>query len=281
MSNFELIDDYLTNRLSEHDRDVFETQMKSDPTLKADVELQSQIVEGLKKARAAELKALLNKVPVSGPSLSPLQIAVGVVGTALIVSSSYFYFKGDTNPEVPNITTTLEESSSQTEEPKADAISIPEDKNEESLATENRVEEVATEQKSGAPKEPQTAAKNVTKPTLDVLDPSSELTESTATRGSGENSKPVRASSKMEVEVDSSNKKYAFHYQFVNNKMILFGSFDKGLYEILEINGNINSRFLVYKENYYLLDDSKTEITPLEIIRDKTLIQKLKEYRKK
>jgi hypothetical protein len=279
MSNVELIDDYLTNRLNQQDRSAFEAQMKSDPTLKADVEIQSQIVEGLKKARASELKAMLNKVPVGGTSsMSPLQIAAGVMGTAILVSSIYFYFKPDTTPEVPKVTTTLEDSSKQNE-PIEETPALQEEK-KDIPANEEKVE-VTTEHKSVAPLEPKAAAKSVTKPALDVLDPSSELTESTATRGSVESSKPVRASSKMEVEVDSSNKKYAFHYQFVSNKMILFGSFDKGLYEILEINGNINSMFLFYKENYYLLDDSKNEITPLEMIRDKTLLQKLKEYRKK
>ncbi len=278
MSNVELIDDYLTNRLSEQDRNAFEAQMKSDPTLKADVEIQSQIVDGLKKARASELKAMLNKVPVGGPaSMSPLQIAAGVLGTAILVSSIYFYFKPDATPEVPNNTTTLEDSNKQNE-PIEETPAIQEEK-KDNPANEVKVEET-TKQKSVAPIEPKATAKSVTKPALDVVDPSSELTESTATRGSVESSKPVRASSKMEVEVDSSNKKYAFHYQFVSNKMILFGSFDKGLYEILEINGNINSTFLFYKENYYLLDDSKNEITPLEMIRDKTLLQKLKEYRK-
>ncbi len=279
MSNVELIDDYLTNRLSEQDRNAFEAQMKSDPTLKADVEIQSQIVDGLKKARATELKAMLNKVPVGGTtSMTPLQIAAGVVGTAILVSSVYFYFKPDTSPEIPNVKTTLGNSSEQNE-PIEEITAIEEEK-KESPANEDKTEEITKEQKSVPPIEPKAAAKSVTKPALDVLDPSSELTESTATRGSGEISKPGRASSKMEVEIDSSNKKYAFHYQFVSNKLILFGSFDKALYEILEINGNINSRFLFYKENYYLLDDSKIEITPLETIRDKTLLQKLKEYRK-
>jgi len=280
MSNVELIDDYLTNRLSQQDRDAFEAQMKSDPTLKADVELQAQIVDGLKKARASELKAMLNKVPVGGTtSMSPFQIAAGVVGTAILVSSIYLYFKPDTTPEIPEATITREDSSKQNE-PVEKTAAIEEEK--PAIPTnEDNVEETTLEKKSLAPVEPKTAAKNVTKPALDVVDPSSELTESTATRGSGESSQAVRASSKMEVEVDSSNKKYAFHYQFVDNKMILFGSFDKSLYEILEINGNINSKFLFYKENYYLLDDSKSEITPLQIIQDKTLLQKLKEYRKK
>ena len=76
MSNFELIDDYLTNRLTESERVAFEQQVASDPSLKADVELQKNILQGIKNARAAELKAMLNNiltsttVPVIPPSES-------------------------------------------------------------------------------------------------------------------------------------------------------------------------------------------------------------------
>jgi hypothetical protein len=38
MSNFELIDDYLTNRLNEQEKEAFEKQLESDPALKADVD---------------------------------------------------------------------------------------------------------------------------------------------------------------------------------------------------------------------------------------------------
>ena len=71
MSNTELIDDYLTNKLSDTQREVFEQQLASDPTLKADVEFQRQIIDGLQKARAAELKSMLRNIPISSGSLQP------------------------------------------------------------------------------------------------------------------------------------------------------------------------------------------------------------------
>ncbi len=283
MNNFELIDEYITNRLNKTDRESFEEQMKSDSALKADVELQTQIIDGLKKARVAELKSMLNKVPVTGGGastiqFSPLRIAAGLVGTAVVVSAIYLYFKDDKYQEIPNLSTSIEDSIKQKEqnqeEIKPEEIESNENSVEQSKATEG------ASKKTVVPIEVK-PAQEVSKPALNVIDPSSDLTESTATRETGQSSKPVLAVSKMEVEVDSSNKKYSFHYQFANTKMILFGSFDKSLFEILQINGNVNSTFLFYKENFYLLDDTKTEITPLEIIRDKALIVKLKEYRKK
>ena len=101
MSNFELIDDYLTNRLEEQERVSFEQRLGSDPALKADVDLQKHIVEGVKKARAAELKAMLNNVPVgggfsSGPRAG--KIAAGVVAVGIVATSLYFYLKPTGSP---------------------------------------------------------------------------------------------------------------------------------------------------------------------------------------
>ncbi|MEQ1585679.1 MAG: hypothetical protein ABL895_07375 [Cyclobacteriaceae bacterium] len=282
MSNFELIDNYLTNRLNESERSAFEQQMKSDPALKADVEFQASIVEGLKKARVAELKAMLNKVPVNSAPVqfSALKLASGLVGTAVLVSAIYLYFKEDNQPEVLSPTTPIEDSIKQREQTKEEVKATEEVTNEDQSTEVNKKPEDKKEQ-SVKPAEKITPSKNVTKPTLDVVDPSEDLTESTPTRETVEPSKPGFATPAMEVEVDSASKKYNFHYQFVDGKMILFGSFDKSLYEILEINGGTHATFLFYKENYFTLDESRHEITPLEVIKDKALIKKLKEYRNK
>jgi hypothetical protein len=282
MSNFELIDNYLTNRLNESERAAFEQQIKSDPALKADVEFQANIVEGLKKARGAELKAMLNKVPVNSAPVqfSALKIASGLVGTAVLVSAIYLYFKEDNQPEVPSSATSIEDSIKQREQTKEEVKAIEEITNEDQSTEVNKKPEDKKEPAIKAA-EKITPTKSVTKPKLDVVDPSEDLTESTPTRETIEPSKPGLATPALEVEVDSANKKYTFHYQFADGKVILFGSFDKSLFEILEINGGTHATFLFYKENYFALDESRHEITPLEVIKDKALIKKLKEYRNK
>lgn len=279
MSNFELIDNYLTNRLNSQEREVFEQQMKSDPTLKADVEFQTSIVEGLKKARAAELKAMLNKVPVTSTpaQFSALKIASGLVGTAVLVSAIYLYFQSNNQPELPNPSSPIEDSINEKEQAKEEIKTLDKLTQEEQSTESNKTE--ANKEPSVKPTQKSTPSKNITKPKLDVVDPSEDLTESTPTRESIEPSKPGFATPAMEVEIDSTNKKYSFHYQFVSGKVILFGSFDKSLYEILEIHGEAHSTFLFYKDNYFTLDESKNEVTPLVVIKDKSLIKKLKEYR--
>lgn len=279
MSNYELIDDYLTNRLSETDREAFESQVASNPELKANVDFQAGIIEAVKKARATELKSMLNKVPVTDfrVELSPLKIVAGLAGIVLVASSVYVYMQ-DT-PEVPKISAPIEEPFSQ-----ADSGNEKTPEPEESVAEKSVGAEVEKSETPKATTESKPAStistKEVAKPVIEVVDPSEDLTESTATRAT-RGTKPAQVFSTIDVEVDSSNKKYPFHYQFINSRVILFGSFDKSLYEILEINGGSHSVFLYYKDNYYSLDESKQDITPLVVIKDKTLLQKLKEYRKK
>lgn len=285
MSNFEKIDEYLTNRLSEQDRMGFEQQLETDSALKAEVEFQTQVIEGLKKARVAELKAMLNKVPVDSVIKYPaLKVAAGLIGTAVIVSAGYLFYSDNNKSELPLITTPIQDSVQSEEIQPNDSedqsvSNIIETPTEPEVATHEQQAQPANAQRS-KPSDHAEASQPVDKPALDVIDPSEELTESTPTRGTA-STKPVLTIPKMNVEVDSSSKKYSFHYQFTDGKMILFGAFDKSLYEIIEINGGSHSVFLYHKENYYRLDESKNEITPLEPVKDKALIQKLKEYRKK
>jgi len=287
MSNFELIDDYLTNRLGESEKIAFEGQLQSDSALKAELELQSQIIEGLKSARAADLKAMLNRVPVqSAPfEFSVLKIAAGLIGTAVIVSSAYLYFNGNSEPELQTpepIEDSVIQNDTQIQDTEETA-KIEEKLSNELIVAESSVKEQKLIEKKAIVSMPSNKAdtpQSVDKPVIDVIDPSEDLTESTPTRGSNSAMKPVLTVPKMNVEVDSSSKKYPFHYQFTSGKVVLFGSFDKSLYEIIEVNGGRHSLFLFHKDNYYKLDDSKTDVTALEVIQDKTLIRKLKEYRK-
>jgi len=288
MNNFELIDDYLTNRLGEPDKVALEQQLRSDSTLRAEVDIQSQIIEGLKSARAADLKAMLNNVPVQSVPVefSVLKIATGLIGTIAIISAAYFYFNGNSEPELQT-PEPIEDSIKQDEEARLqesdDVAQIEEKTTNESVVEEGSVKEQKKIEKKpiiSTPSDKADTPQPVGKPVIDVIDPSEDLTESSPTRGSSSALKPILTLPKMNVEVDSSSKKYPFHYQFTSGKVVLFGSFDRSLYEIIEVNGGSHSLFLFYKDNYYKLDDSRTDITALEVIRDKTLIQKLKEYRK-
>jgi hypothetical protein len=275
MNNFELIDDYLTNRLEESERVAFEKQLDSDLSLRADLEFQKSILEGVKKTRAAELKAMLQKVPVGAIAsfdFPMLRMAAAIVGAGLLLTALTFYFR---NGETPKMATSIEDSINKKidsndfellEEPIAPVI---ENKNEK----EAEKDEV---KKSNLKDE----ISNTESPKIEAVDPSIEMIDNSSKGNSGkEIGKTVIAGSHVDVDIDSSNKKYSFHYQFNKEKLILYGPFDKTLYEILEINGETHSVFMFYKNAYYILDETKSTVTLLEPIKDKALITKLSEYR--
>jgi hypothetical protein len=274
MSNFDLIDDYVANRLSESERSAFEAGMNADPALKSEVDTQSMIVEGIRKARAAELKAMLNKVPVGGAvslwgdwSVVKMAATIGVAG--IIGTSLYLYLK-DSNEVINNI-------------PKAEVpidSLIPKENNTEPVVTEPiKEEEKEAEVTTPQTKRPKPRKITATSPKVVVEDPSSELLSGTKTTDPASvSTKAVISVATIQVERPT-NTRYTFHYQFTDEKLFLYGPFEGVLYEILEVHGDNHALFLYFKDNFYHLDESKAEATDLTPIRDRALIQKLKEFR--
>lgn len=276
MNNFELIDDYLTNRLGETQKETFEQQLANDPALKADVEFQRQVIESVKNARAAELKSMLNNVPISTTrEFTTLKVAAGIVGGALLIGSVYMF--NDTEPSQPIITEPKDSIAIVTE---SELNPIDDNTNNEVTSTDPAQEESNTKANVVVP----SVKKDVVKPAIEVIDPSAELVESTSSpvnHGATVPTAPPAEVKALEVAVDSANKKYKFHYQFASGKVVLYGSFDSSLYEIIELNGGNRAVYLYHQNKYYALNEQSTEITPLQALTDKSAIAKLEAYRKK
>lgn len=280
MSNFDLIDDYLTNRLSEAQKESFEQQLAADPSLKADVEFQRQIIESVKRARAAELKSMLNNIPISPISkFTSLKVAAGIVGGALLIGSVYLFSSKE--PEQP-VTEPIDSMVMTESEIVSADINESEEVREEVTTTHTQQKE--TSNKAETTVKAPAVKKEVAKPALEVIDPSAELVGSTSSpvnHGAAIPTTPVTEVKSLEVTIDGSNKKYKFHYQFTAGKVVLYGSFDDGLYEIIELNGGKHAVYLYYQKKYYTLDDQATDITPLQVVTDKSILNKLENYRKK
>lgn len=290
MSNFELIDDYLSNRLSGAEKEAFEKQLSNDPALKSDLDFQKQVIEGIRTARATELKAMLSKVPVGGTTISMdfsvVKMAAGIVAAGVVGAAIYFYATRGELPPFNKAATDLNKTTEELKKPEQaepDVTKVAPDSNESKEVTPAVVEPKKESKEPVKKSEKQEPVKPAEKPKLDVTDPSSELNDESKP-AHNEPTANIRRSditpSHVQVELDSSNKKFDFHYQFVGNKLMLFGQFDRSLYEVLEINGESHALFLFYKDAYYLLDENEDKITRLEAIKDAKLISKLREYRK-
>jgi len=276
MSNFDLIDDYLTNRLSERERKNFEEGMNADPALKSEMERQGMIVEGIRKARAAELKSMLNKVPIDASSLwsdwSIVKIAATIGITGLVGTGLYFFTK-DSETVIQSIPGAEIKVDSLLPKDEKDEIIIEEEKTESNTETK---ESSNLQMRKSKPKR-----KDASSPKLEVADPSEEmLTESNANESVVFNSTSSITVATIQVSRRPISKEYPFHYQFSDGKLFLYGAvFEESLYEILEVHGDNHALFMFFKDNFYFLDDRKQDITELTPLHDRPIIQKLKEFR--
>ena len=292
MSNFELIDDYLSNRLKGAEKEAFDKQLENDPTLKSDVGFHKQVIQGIRTARATELKNMLSKVPVGGSTVtmdfSIVRMAAGIITAGVVGAALYFYVTRGELPPFEKAATDLNKTTEELKKPdpaQPDVTKVAPDSNKEqdqppSVSDDSK--ESKTEPAKQSDKK-QEETKPAEKPKLDVTDPSAEL-ENSDTKSGNPTANLRRGDitpSSIQVEMDSSNKKFDFHYQFVGSKLMLYGTFDRSLYEVLEINGDNHAVFLFYKDIYYLLNEEQHKITKLEPITDAGLVNKLKEYRKR
>jgi len=292
--DFELLDDYLRNRLSGEEKASFERRIEADSDLKSEWKLQQSLIEGIKRTRVAQLKATLNNVAI--PSVGPQTSVVTKIATSLVVAGVvgagiYFFLSGEDQEKIAQQQIIVDDKKAGEKEPepireetkaKADASTIAPNTSESS--TVKKKEEILTEKETAkTPAAAQEETKEPAQHTLDMFDPT-EDGESARTSAKESDVKSGTATAKnttIAVEIDNSNKKFNFHYQFKDDKLFLYGSFEKNLYEIMEFFGDDNKRtvFLFYKDNYYLLNEDNQKIKPLVPITDQTLIKKLKESR--
>jgi hypothetical protein len=273
MENLELIEKYVTGKLQGPEKDAFELQLQTDTSLQSDVTLQREIIAGIKSARIAGLKAMLNQVPVGGvmqSGISVVKVITGAVTAGAIFTGSLFYFKPWQKESVSPV---VENELPVRKNPKTEATPADPKEDKPSSATSKPNMEV---KKKSTPLKKQ----NAVHPKIDVIDPTDELTkEASHEQEKLAKHQSVIVTSRIGIDVNSSSSKYSFHYQFNQGKLTLYGIFDNGLYEILEVNGDTHSLFLYYKENYYLLNEKQSAITPLTAIKDLELVKRLKEYR--
>jgi outer membrane biosynthesis protein TonB len=275
--DLELLDDYLSGRMDAEGRASFEGKLNADTELQQAHDLQSQLIEGIRQARISELKALLNNTPVPAISTGSTLLKAGAwVLVAAAAATGVYYWLGNNDP-LPADTPVV--SAPADSEPSTDQSQEPTVATQQPEPHETAQPKTETENKSSESE----ASKPVKKPDVRPYEPTSESDDSrpdnVVPQVDNNTESPVVAST-VEVEIDNSSRKLDFHYQFRDNKLILFGTFEKDLYTILEFfHENKRTVFLNYNSSYYLLDESKDKPTPLKAVTDPALLQKLKEFR--
>jgi hypothetical protein len=273
--DLELLDDYLANRMDGAERSSFENRLQADPDLQSELNLQQSLIDGIKKTRAAELKAMLQNVPVAGPGAEGLstgaKLAISSFVAVIITAGVYLYVSKTEANEMVNPV--------QTVEPATDSDSQPsvQEGNEQTQPVEQSDEEAG--RKAPAVSKQTTPA---TQPTVKPFDATETEGETAVAGDESPRTSSDNGGSRLAVEVDKAHAEYKFNYQFRDGKLFLYGPFENNLYEIMEfISDQKTTMFLYYRSNYYLLKDDSDRIKPLTAITDPTLLKKLREYRKK
>ena len=268
--DIELLDDYLSNRLSEPGRKSFEERLNSDPELRQQFEQQQYIVHGIRHARATELKAMLNNITVSAAGAEPSSTAIKLITTlfaAGLTATVLYFYAEHRNEEVQSAAESIQESVQEVIPP-AETRSTQDSAYGQQGSELLKNDETSTEKPANSATTP---GQSVT-PTMEaVLQKERELIAVVSR---------TFVTSSTEVVTERGDDHYTFHYAFRDKRLVLFGAFRKNEYQILEfITDKDHIFFLDYNQNYYLLDENTSTPTPLTPIQDPGLRQKLREFR--
>lgn len=292
----EHIDNYHSGRMSESEMADFKKMLESDPAIKAESDLQSDIVNGLKEYRKLELKARLDAIEV-GPTWiefaqqsTLLKSLGGVVIASLIGTGIYFFgerpesqdliepatvdaqgmesieFVWDLGKEEPEVSNELEKPSNVSEN-NTDNIDEEEVVETTPVAIVEDVEEAKKE------------VKQAFKPSFEA--PNAETVEDGEEfAGAGLDEIPNNIDGKKSddpIDVETENSKSnVIKYKYYDGKLFLNGDFDNSPYEILEINSSTGRRIYVYYLGDYYKVGIADKLTELPKVKDSDVISELK-----
>lgn len=314
------IEAYLNQDMSDLDRSRFEKLIHDDPELHEEVELQESMMEAIRAERMLALKSGLSSVNISLWSTGLIQVAKvaalvagigvsGAVGYKIYTHQSELLKKQATIQEKQPVEVAQPETSLNKEEEYGVSV--------ESQALNPAVIPFESKGSHGnAPKEPASFSNQASKESSSIsyhsASPKSKVNTKQASELSSEElsggaeiieptSKGVQAISTKDVVLptDGITNKSAlesvhpevvikrdnadrFHYQFADNKLVLYADFSNKLYEVLELNqDNTKRMFFCYDSKFYQLNPNQVEISPLKEVQDKGLIQILSSYQKR
>ncbi|MEP1094168.1 MAG: hypothetical protein ABJG78_03610, partial [Cyclobacteriaceae bacterium] len=295
---------YHSGNMSPEETVLFEKELASDPSLRAESNFQSDIINGIKEYRKTQLKTRLNAIDVSPGWMefaqqSALVKSFGGIAIATVIGSGV-YLLADTKenlaaeqngeviahaelnvPAVKEIqfelTLTDPQISEKVEVGKKEVVkqsAKPEPAKVQSvvISTNSEAENVIVEVTE---KPVETFAPSFSAPDAADISDNTELTSATlddvptVTTASKGDLKPI------EVETKHS-KNTKIRYKYYDGKLFLNGNFNEEPYEILEINSANGRRvYLLHLKKYYEVKIND-RLSELPEVRDIKLIQELR-----
>ena len=301
------IETYLRQEMTDLDRSGFERRMHDDADLHQEVRRQEALIGAIRQERILSLKSGLQNVNISLWSTGFMEIArIAAISAGLGIASlgAYYYYQQGKAPEPVKV---VQQANQKSADP-ATKVQSEIEFNKSGLAepgVQNKVEEshpevlalnpeplvggskelertANTSAQSGTPK----TVKNAFQPETEALEPGLKAAQPETSRdlaqpedGISGMTSPESIQPEVVIKRDNKDK---FHYQFSEGKLVLYADFNEKLYEVLELNQhNEKQLYLAYDGHFFVLDPSKTEISPLREVKDQNLVQILVAYQKR
>ena len=315
------LDDYLLGRLSPQEADAFAARAAQDPLLAQELRLQQDVVAGLRRARAAQLKTRLEQLPTpAAPTFTVGQwVGFGVASVAVVAGALSLYLAQQPDRDLQRADSARQAAQvytpSEVEEPSLAAAAptpapVAEEPSAADALTEARPEAaIESPQPSQAKPSPQA---NGSMPTAEPLYVARKKT--TTQRAGNTASSPAALNTdtpdeeagnagsidKPGVSAPASGKVVENNeiktkpdviirqadelaYQYFDNRLFLYGSFGDAIYELLELVSAKEGRrlYVFYKDRFYTVQRNVREVTPLQPVTDSKLEGELTLLRKK
>jgi len=280
---FRLIEAYFEGDITLDEKAMLEAKINSDPLVKAEFDLQKNIVNGISNARNLELKSRLAAIDV------PTQIGMlagsgakwlagTVVGVTIFGSVLYWSLISlEENIKPIDITAKQEMVFNNESFPNSPELA---ELDEEKAIQKNRKATQPTIPK----KEPQqTKIKEERDPTARVQPQTLMSYEDDEPFNNQSNEEGLERISSREVVHNRADKteieflgtlegKDTYHYRYYNSKLYLYGDFKEMPYQIIELNDKGKKQlFLSHNDEVYIIKDNTTEVTELKQLNDDLL----------
>lgn len=280
-----IVENYLSGGMSSSDKLSFENEVTNNSYLQAELNHQTELIKGIQQFRKLELKSRLASINVN-PTLigivsqsTALKSAIISASAVLIATGAYFYFDSPkTNFKLEHINPISEYKLVADNVPEAINELDPVEINKKEIKPEltQKIEETAKASKTEIVKvqTPDFSVPNSPDPSDSESLPATEEILKNKSNGL-EALTDVDKASKVEVQ-NIIDKKYKFHYQYLEGKLYLYGKFNEGPYEIIEINGREGKNiFFFYQGRYHKIKRNTSDVTRFEMITDLALIKEL------
>ncbi|MEM9338082.1 MAG: hypothetical protein AAGA66_05095 [Bacteroidota bacterium] len=295
------IDLYHSGQMSPQEQIAFEKELVADPSLKAESEFQSDIIQGLKEYRKLQLKSRLDAIDVSGGWLGVVQQSVfvksmgGVAIASLIGAGVYFYgvspkepmideghqvFIASTDVGVPPLQSQKAfEWDLKTSDLKSDLLNNLEQVQNRIQAFDQYVAAGDETSDSVIDKKALNEEAKEFVPTFEVpeIQEVSDLAISTPDIEETKSSEPVEEIAVSPLDIETVNTKSSkIKYKYYDGKLFLSGNFERKPYEIIEINGASGRRIYLLHNRKYFEVNITDRLTELPEVRNIRLIQELR-----